>query len=102
MPFQIDKAMKVKRSDIISEDRKEITCLLIDMSVPTERKLEKTSPKYKDLERRIDKILPMNTKTIPLKKEMEKYTNRICGNIKIEDVQEIVSTAYMLRIKSTW
>ena len=54
MPIQTDKEIKANRPDIVVKDKKERTCLLIDMSIPTERNtslktMEKLT-KYKDLE----------------------------------------------------
>ena len=53
MPIQTDKEIKANRPDIVVKDKKARTSLLINMSIPTERKtylktVEKL-PKYKDL-----------------------------------------------------
>lgn len=53
MPIQTDKEIKANRPDIVVKDKTERTCLLIDMSIPTERNtslktMEKLT-KYKDL-----------------------------------------------------
>ena len=54
MPIQTDKEIKANRPNIVVKDKKERTCLFIDMSIPTERNtslktMEKLT-KYKDLE----------------------------------------------------
>ena len=53
MPIQINKEIKANRPSMMVKDKKERTCLLIDMSIPTERNtslktMEKLT-KYKDL-----------------------------------------------------
>ena len=70
MPIQTDKEIKANRPDIVVKDKKERTCLLIDMSIPTERNtslkiIEKLS-KYKDLEIEIEKTWGMKTTTVPV------------------------------------
>ena len=59
MPIQTDKEIKANRPDIAVKDKKERTCLLMDMFIPTERNtslktIEKLT-KYKDLEIEIEK-----------------------------------------------
>ena len=53
MPIQTDKEIKPKRPDKVVKDKKDRTCLLIDMSIPKERDtslrtVERLS-KYKNL-----------------------------------------------------
>ena len=53
MPIQSNKEIKANRPSMMVKDKKERTCLLIDMSIPTERNtslktMEKLT-KYKDL-----------------------------------------------------
>ena len=81
------------------------------MSVPTEKntslKTTEKLSKYKDLEIEIERMWGMRTTTIPVvigalglvKKGMEKYTNQIPGNIRIEELQKIVllGTVHILR-----
>ena len=92
------------------KDKKERTCLLIDMSIPTERNtlkiIEKLS-KYKDLEIEIEKTWGMKTTTVPViigvfglvKKRTENYIGKIPGNIRITELQKTVllGTAHILR-----
>ena len=54
MPLNTDKEIKANRPDIIIKDKKEKKCIMINMSIPSERNvsikdIEKLS-KYKDLE----------------------------------------------------
>lgn len=59
--------------------------------------LERLS-KYKNLEAEIDRMLNVTTKTIPVvtgvlgldRTGMKKCTNKISGNIKIKDIQNII------------
>ena len=111
MPIQTDKEIKVNRPDIVVKDKKERTCMLIDMSIPTERKTslktaEKLS-KYKDLEIEIEKTWGMKTTAVPViigalglvKKRIENYIGKIPGNIRITELQKTVllGTAHILR-----
>ena len=111
MPIQTDKEIKANRPDIVVKNKKEKTCLLIDMSIPTERntslKTTEKLSKYKDLEIEIQKMWGMKTTTIPvvigalglIKKGMEKYVKQIPGNIKVHEIQKIalLGTAHILR-----
>lgn len=111
MPIQTDKEIKANRPDIVVKDKKERTCLLIDMSIPTERNtslktMEKLT-KYKDLEIEIEKTWGMKTTTVPViigalglvKKGTENYIGKIPGNIRITELQKTVllGTAHILR-----
>ena len=100
MPIQTDREIKANRPDIVIKDKQEKSCLLIDMSIPTEKntsvKVEKLS-KYKDLEIEIERMWGMKATTIPvvigalglIKKGLEKYTKQIPGNIKISELRKI-------------
>jgi len=92
------------------KDTKERTCLLIDMSIPTERNtslkiIEKLS-NYKDVEIEIEKTWGMKTTTVPViigafglvKKGTENYIGKIPGNIRITELQKTVllGTAHIL------
>ena len=111
MPVHTDREIKANRPDIIVKDKRNRTCLLIDMTVPSDRNIsikavEKLS-KYKDLEMEIAKMWEMKTTTIPvvlgalgvIKKDLEKYTSKIPGNIPIAELQKItlLGTAHILR-----
>ena len=81
------------------------------MSIPTDRnisvKVNEKLSKYKDLEIEIERMWGMKAKTIPVvigalglvKKGMEKFTQQIPGNIKIQELQKItlLGTSHILR-----
>ena len=102
MPIQTDKEIKANRPGIVVKDKKERTCLLMDMFIPTERNISlKTMEKltkYKDLEIEIEKTWGMKTITVPviigafglINKRTENYIGKIPGNIRITELQETV------------
>ena len=111
MPIQTDREITANRPDIVVKDKVNKTCLLIDMSVPTERNIsiktmEKLS-KYKDLEIEIERMWGLKATTVPviigalglIKKGLDNFINRIPGNIKVIELQKIVllDTAHILR-----
>ena len=63
--------------------------------------------KYKDLQIEVERRLGLKTTTVPvvmgalgtIKKDMESYSNKITGNINIQELQKItlLSTAHLLR-----
>ena len=110
-PIQTDKEIKANRPDIVVKDKKERTCLLIDMSIPTEMstslKIMEKLTKYKDLKIEIEKTCGMKTATVPMiigafglvKKGTESYIGKIPGNIRITELQKTVllGTAHIIR-----
>ena len=112
-----DRSIRANRPDIMVKDYKKKTCLLIDMTVPSERNLsikqyEKIS-KYKDLEIEIQKMWHLKAIVIPvvvgasgmIKKKIEDHIKRIPGNPCLQELQEIVlkGTAHLLRcVLSMW
>ena len=106
MPIQTDKEKKANRPDIVVKDKKERTCLLIDMSIPTEMKaflktMEKLT-KYKDLEIEIEKTTTVSVIIGAfglIKKGTENYIGKIPGNIRITELQKTVlfGTAHIVR-----
>ena len=110
-PIQTDRTIQANRPDIVIKDKKNNTCLLIDMSVPSDRNVsakvfEKLS-KYKDLEIEIEKMWHLKTRTIPvvvgalglIKKGTSQYLEMIPGDPSLQEIQKIVlnSTAHVLR-----
>ena len=106
-----DRTIKANRPDITIKDKKEKTCLLIDMAVPMDgnisnKVLEKLS-KYLDLEIEIGKMWHLNVKTIPvvigalgmIKKGTQSYLDKIPGKPSLYEIQKIVlnSTSHILR-----
>ena len=109
--IQTDREIKANKPDIVIKDKQEKSCLLIDMSIPTEKntsvKVTEKLSKYKDLEIEIERMWGMKDTTIPvviralglIKKGLEKYTKQIPGNIKIRELQKIalLGTSRILR-----
>ena len=111
MPIHTDRTIAANRLDIVLKNKKDKTCLLIDMTTPLDTNtLVKTTEKltkYKDLEIEVERMWGLKTTTVPvvmgalgtIKKDMENYTNKIPGNINIHELQKItlLSTAHLLR-----
>ena len=106
-----DRSVKANRPYITVKDHKEKTCLLIDMTVPSDRnvslkKYEKVS-KYRDLEIEIQKMWHLKTTVMPvvigalgmLKSKSEDHIKKIPGNPCLQELQKIVlnGTAHLLR-----
>ena len=70
MPIQTDREIKANRPDIVIKDKPKNSCLLIDMSIPTEKntsvKVTEKLSKYKDLEIEIERMWGMEATTIPV------------------------------------
>ena len=68
MPIQTDHEMKSNRPDIVIKNKLEKRCLLIDMSIPTEKnssvKVTEKLSKYKDLEIEVERVSGMKVTTI--------------------------------------
>ena len=111
MPVHTDRELKANKPDIIVKDKKEKRCMIIDVAVPSESntsvKVTEKLSKYKDLEIEISRMWCMKTQTIPVvigslglvKKGLEKFSDRIPGNIDLNTVQKIalLGTAHILR-----
>ena len=110
-PVHTDRMIQANRPDIVVKDKRNSTCLLIDMSVPTDKNVsakvfEKLS-KYKDLEIEIEKMWQLKTTIIPvvvgalglIKKGTIDYLKKIPGEPSLSEIQKIVlnSTAHILR-----
>jgi hypothetical protein len=111
MPITTDREIKANRPDIVIKDHNNKTCLLIDMTIPSDRNVglkefEKLS-KYKDLELEIQRMWAMSTCVIPvvigalgtIRTGMNKQVSKIPGEINIDQIQKIVllGTAHILR-----
>ena len=111
MPIQTDREIRATRSDTVIKNNKAKKLLLIDLSIPTDRntsvKVTEKLSNYKDLEIEIELMWGMKATTIPVvigdlglvKKGMEKYNQKIPGNIKIQELQKItlLGTSHILR-----
>ena len=111
MPIITDKEIKANRPDIVIKEKPTNMCMLIDMAVPSDRNIaakevEKIS-KYNDLEIEVSRMWKTKTTVTPLvigalgiiRKGVNRYIERIPGNIKVEELQKIVllGTAHILR-----
>ena len=106
-----DRTIPANTPDIVLKNKKDKTCLLIDMTTPLDTNtLVKTTEKltkYKDLEIEVERMWGLKTTAVPvvmgalgtIKKDMESYSNKIPGNINIHELQKItlLSTAHPLR-----
>ena len=97
MPIHTDRTIAANRLDIVLKNKKDKTCLLIDMAIPlnsnTSVKTMEKLTKYKDLEIEVERMWGLQTTTVPvvmgalgtIKKDMESYSNKISGNINIRE-----------------
>ena len=105
-----DRSVKANRPDITVKDHKEKTCLLIDMTVPSDRNISlkeyKKVTKYGSLEIEIQKMWNLKATMIPvvtapfgmIKKKTEDYIKQIPGKPCLKELQKIVlnGTAHSL------
>ena len=81
MPIHTVRTIAANRPDIVLKNKKDRTCLLIDMTIPlntnTSVKTTEKLNKYKDLEIEVERMWG------------QKYTNKIPGNINIHELQKI-------------
>ena len=89
MPIHTDKTIAANRPDIVLTNKKDKTCLLIDMTIPLDTNTSvKTMEKIdkcltKDLEIEVERMCGLKTTTVPvvmgalgtIKKVIENYTN---------------------------
>ena len=69
-PINTDRAIQANRPDIVIKDHKSKTCLLNDMTIPTDRNIsvkefDKLS-KYKDLQIEIERMWHLKTTIVPV------------------------------------
>ena len=110
-PVNTDRTIQANRPDIIIKDKKKKECILIDMSVPTDKNIsvkvfDKLS-KYKDLEIEIQKMWNLKTITVPvvigalgmIRKGTQDFIDKVPGEHNLQQIQKIVltSTAHILR-----
>lgn len=109
--IQTDKTIKANRPDLVIQDKTNKTCLLVDVSVPSDRNtsvktFEKLS-KYKDLAIELEKSWKLKTKTVPIvigalgviNRNTTNYVKQLPGNININEIQKItlLGTSNILR-----
>jgi len=110
-PIHTDSTIQANRPDIIVKDSTEKTCLLIEMSVPTDhniaaKEFDKLSM-YKDLEIEITRMWNLKAITVPviigalgmINKGCENHLEKIPGQLQLQEIQKIVltSTAHILQ-----
>ena len=116
MPIHSDRTKAVNRPDIVLKNKKDKTCLLIDMTIPldtdTSVKTTEKLTKYKDLEIEVEQMWRLKTTTVPLwlweplapsrRTWKTEYSQKIPGNINIRELQKItlLSTAHAVIIIS--
>ena len=101
MPVNTDRTITANRPDIIVKDSVNSTCKLIDMTVPSDRKMalkkiEKKS-KYKDLELEIQRMWHMKTIVIAVvvgalgtvKKGMIENIEKVSKSANVTEIQKI-------------
>ena len=100
MPIHTDRTIAANRLDIVLKNKKDKTCLLIDMTTPLDTNtLVKTTEKltkYKDLEIEVERMWELIQSwclcvvaLCTIKKDLENYSNKISGNINIDELQKI-------------
>ena len=100
VPIITDRKIVANRPDLVIHNKKERTCLLIDVAVPDDRNIlmkeaEKII-KYKDLEIEITRMWNVRARTVPVivgalgtfKKDAEKNTDVILGRPRLMEVQK--------------
>ena len=106
-----DRTIKANKPDIIIKNKKEKTCMLIDMAVPSDRntsvKVAEKLSKYKDLEIEITRMWGMKMQIVPviigalgvITKGIDKQICNIPGNINVTELQKIalLGSAHILR-----
>ena len=87
MPIHTDRTIAVNRPDIVLKNKKDKTCLLIDMAIPldtnTSVKTTEKLNKHKDLEIEVERMCGLKKTTVPvvmgalgtINKVIENYTN---------------------------
>ena len=109
--IQTDRTIKANRPDIVIKDKTENICLLLDVSIPSDRntstKIFEKLSKYKDLDIELTKSWLMKTINIQVviralgvvPKRTLKYISEIPGKLAIEEIQKItlLGTSNILR-----
>ena len=97
-PIRTDRNIQANRADIIVMDFKKKTCLLIDMSIPTDQNIPAKEfvklSKYKDLEIEIQRMWKLRTSTVPVivgaldmtKKGCQRHLGTIPGETQLQEI----------------
>ena len=101
MPVNTDRTITANRPDIVVKDSGNSTCKLIDMTVPSDRKIAlkeiEKKRKYKDLELEIQRMWHMKTIVIPVvvgalgtvKKGMVENIKRVSERATVTEIHKI-------------
>ncbi|KAL1446402.1 hypothetical protein WDU94_005646 [Cyamophila willieti] len=110
-PVHTDRTINANKPDIIVKNRKEKTCLIIDVAVPADSNIGKKEAekklKYRDLAIEIERMWNMKVTIIPVvigalgvvPKTLRNNIQKIPGRITINKIQEcaLLGTTYILR-----
>ena len=111
MPIHTDREIKANRPDIVIKEKATDRCIIIDMSVPSDRntsvKTTEKLSKYKDLEIEINRMWGKKTEVIPVvigalgvvKRGMDAFVQRIPGCVRMNELQKttLLGTAHIIR-----
>ncbi|XP_047480573.1 uncharacterized protein LOC125033233 [Penaeus chinensis] len=111
MQVYTDRTIKANKPDIIIKNKKEKSCMLIDMAVLPDRntpvKVAEKLSRYKDLETEMTRKWGMKTQTVPaviealgvIKEGIDKQISKISANINVAELQKIarLRSALILR-----
>ena len=96
MPIHTDRTIAANRPDIVLKNKKDKTCLLIDMTTPLDTNtLVKTTEKltkYKDLEIEVERMLGLKTKQSRLLWELLAPSRRTW---KATSTKSLATSTYM-------
>jgi len=109
--IQTDRTIPNNKSDIITRDNENGTCMLTDVAISGDRKVIKKEAKkilkYKDLTTEIQSMWNVKTNVLPvikgatetISKSFRKYVSNIPGKHEVKELQKtaILGTAHVLR-----
>ena len=106
MPIHTERTIAANRPDIVLKNKKDKTCLLIDMTIPLDtytsvKTMEKLT-KYKDLEIEVERMWGLKTTTVlvvmgalgTIKKDVETTPTK---SLTTSTYMTLLSTAHLLR-----
>jgi 23S rRNA pseudoU1915 N3-methylase RlmH len=109
--IQTDREVLANRPDIIIKNKKDKTCLLIEVAIPSDKnviqKEAEKKLKYKELSKEIQRMWNMKRSVIPVitgatgivSKSSQKYLETIPGQHSIDSLQKtaILGTSHIIR-----
>ena len=97
MPIHTDKTIAANRPDIVLKNKKDKTCLLIDMTIPldtnTSVKTTEKLNKCKDLEIEVERMCGLKTTTVPV--VMGALGTIEEGHRKLHQLKTLPTSTYM-------